>query len=282
MPAARITECFDKARAESRAALIAYLMVGDPDLETSYAAAEALIENGADILELGAPFTDPMADGPAIQAAGQRALMAGARLDDVLSVARRLRANHPSTPLILMGYANPIHHRGYEAFASAAADAGVDGTIVVDLPPEEDAPLRAAYAPHGLAVIRMAAPTTLNGRMDAVAAGASGFIYYVSITGVTGGRRASPADIAPGVALARKASGLPVAVGFGIRTPDQAAEIARIADGVVVGTAFVEHAASAKEQNDASIAVEGMGRLAAELSAALRSPAARRDTAQEA
>ena len=268
MPVARISTRFEAARAEGRAALVAYLMGGDPDLETSYQALCALRDNGADIIELGAPFTDPMADGPAIQKAALRALASHTTLADVIALAKRFRQDDSETPLVLMGYANPIFCMGYETFAAAAADAGIDGTIVVDLPPEEDAPLRAAYAPHDLAVIRLATPTTTEARMKTVAQGASGFLYYVSVAGVTGAGSATASDIAEGVAMARRISGLPVAVGFGVRTGEQARDMARIADGVVVGSAFVAHAEAAGTGGTDAVA-KGMGTLAAELRAAL-------------
>ncbi|MEL6258168.1 MAG: tryptophan synthase subunit alpha [Pseudomonadota bacterium] len=271
MPRDRIDALFRSTRGEGRAALVAYLMIGDPDLETSFHAACALIENGADILELGAPFTDPMADGPSIQLAGQRSLAAGTTIDDVLSIAKRIRDLHPNTPLILMGYANPVLKMGFEAFADAAQASGLDGTILVDLPPEEDAPLRAAYARHELAVIRLATPTTTEARMSEIARGASGFLYFVSVTGVTGARRAEPTAIADKIDLARRVSNLPVCVGFGVRTPDEAAAMAEIADGVVVGSAFVDHVARANDAGDPAAAPRGMGGLAAKLSAAIKS-----------
>lgn len=270
MPVSRINARFDKVRDENRAALVTYLMAGDPDLETSFAAMCALRDNGADVIELGAPFTDPMADGPAIQKAGQRSLSAGTKLSDVLALACRFRETDADTPLILMGYANPVHSMGYEAFAAAAAKAGIDGTIIVDLPPEEDAPLRAAYAGHGLAVIRLATPTTTEARMKTVAEGASGFLYYVAVTGVTGAGSADPSAISGGVAMARRVSGLPVCVGFGVRTGEQAVAMAGIADGVVVGSALVEHAGKAAESQRFAEAVSGMGKLALELSTAIK------------
>ncbi len=270
MPVSRINARFDKVRDENRAALVTYLMAGDPDLETSFAAMCALRDNGADVIELGAPFTDPMADGPAIQKAGQRSLSAGTTLSDVLALAGRFRETDADTPLILMGYANPVHSMGYEAFAAAAAKAGIDGTVIVDLPPEEDAPLRAAYAGHGLAVIRLATPTTTEARMKTVAEGASGFLYYVAVTGVTGAGSADPSAISGGVAMARRVSGLPVCVGFGVRTGEQAAAMAGIADGVVVGSALVEHARQAAESRRLAEAVSGMGKLALELSTAIK------------
>ena len=271
MPTQRITDRFDKVRAENRAALVTYIMAGDPDPETSYQALCALRDNGADIIELGAPFTDPMADGPAIQRAGQRSLKAGTTLADVLALAKRFRADDKETPLILMGYANPVFHMGYEAFASAAADSGIDGTIIVDLPPEEDHELRRAYEKYGLSVIRLATPTTTDRRIAAVADGASGFLYYVAVAGVTGAGSADPDDIREGVDRARKVSGLPVCVGFGVRTGEQAAAMARISDGVVVGSAFVDHVRLALESGDTGSIAGRIGGLAKELSDALRS-----------
>lgn len=240
MTVSRISAAFERAKTENRKTLVAYIMAGDPDLETSFEALKTLVANGADIIELGAPFTDPMADGPSIQRAGQRSLKAGTRLKDVLALARRFREENTETPIILMGYANPVHNQGYDAFAAAASEAGIDGTILVDLPPEEDAPIRQAYAPYDLAVIRLATPTTDEKRMKVIADGASGFLYYVSVTGVTGARKPVASDIAPGIELARNVSGLPVCVGFGIKTAEQAREMAEFADGVVVGSAFVD------------------------------------------
>ena len=269
MPTSRITARFDKVRAEGRAALVSYIMAGDPDLETSYKALCALRDNGADIIELGAPFTDPMADGPAIQRAGQRSLKACTKLTDVLALAKRFREEDQDTPLILMGYANPVFHLGYSAFADAAADAGIDGTILVDLPPEEDHELREAYARHEISVIRLATPTTTEKRIAKVAEGASGFLYYVAVAGVTGSGSADPEDIREGVERARRVSGLPVCVGFGVRTGEQAAAMAAIADGVVVGSAFVDHVRTSLEAGTPDEIPSKIGALAAELSGAL-------------
>ena len=269
MPTSRITARFEKAKAENRAALVSYLMAGDPDLEASFQAMCALRDNGADIIELGAPFTDPMADGPAIQKAGLRALANKTTLKDVLALAARFREDDQDTPLILMGYANPVHSMGYEAFADAAFSAGIDGTIIVDLPPEEDAELRDAYQAYDLSVIRLATPTTTEERMIKIADGASGFLYYVAVAGVTGAGSADPQDIRAGVEMARNLSGLPVCVGFGVKTGSQAADMAKIADGVVVGSAFVEHARRASEAGEPMQAASGMGALARELSEAI-------------
>lgn len=270
MPTSRIVARFDKVKGEGRAALVSYLMAGDPDLESSYQALCAVRDNGADLIELGAPFTDPMADGPAIQKAALRALANKTTLNDVLALAKRFREDDQETPLILMGYANPVHTIGYEAFAEAAADAGIDGTILVDLPPEEDQPIRNAYAKHELSVIRLATPTTDEARMAKVAEGASGFLYYVAVAGVTGAGSADPEDIRDGIEMAQRVSGLPVCVGFGIKTGEQAAAMAKVADGVVVGSAFVEQARLATVSKTPQITAEKMGELARELSAALK------------
>jgi len=275
MTTSRITARFEKTKAEGRAALVAYLMAGDPDLETSFAAMQALRDNGADIIELGAPFTDPMADGPSIQRAGLRSLKAGTKLTDVLALAKRFRETDTDTPLILMGYANPIHHMGFAAFADAAAEAGIDGVITVDLPPEEDAPLRTELAGRNISVIRLATPTMTEDRLTAISDGASGFVYFVAVTGVTGAGSAKPADIARKVDRVRQATGLPICVGFGVRTGAQAAEMAHIADGVVVGSAFVDHAAKALETGQFSDAPEGMGALAKTLSEAIAGAASK-------
>ncbi|MEM9376726.1 MAG: tryptophan synthase subunit alpha [Pseudomonadota bacterium] len=273
MPTSRIVSRFQKVKAEGRAALVAYLMAGDPDLEMSYQALCAVRDNGADVIELGAPFTDPMADGPAIQKAALRALANKTTLTDVLALAKRFREDDQDTPLILMGYTNPVHMMGYENFAAMAADAGIDGTILVDLPPEEDHPIRDAYAAHNLSVIRLATPTTNEARMAKVAEGASGFLYYVAVAGVTGASSADPEDIRVGVEMAQRVSGLPVCVGFGIKTGEQAAAMAGIADGVVVGSAFVEHARLASVAKAPQMVVDGMGQLALELSTALKGKA---------
>lgn len=270
MPTSRIAARFDKVKAEGRAALVTYLMAGDPDLEASYQALCALRDNGADVIELGAPFTDPMADGPAIQKAALRALANKTKLTDVLALAKRFREDDSDTPLILMGYANPVHSMGYATFATQAAEAGIDGTILVDLPPEEDQALRDEYAKYDLSVIRLATPTTNEARMVKVAEGASGFLYYVAVAGVTGAGSANPEDIRAGVDMARRVSGLPVCVGFGVKTGVQAAEMAKIADGVVVGSAFVEHARLASEGGAPHLTGMKMGELAQELSAALK------------
>ena len=220
-------------------AFVAYIMGGDPDLAASQALMNALPGAGVDIVELGFPFTDPMADGPTIEEAGIRARKAGASLRSVLEMAVAFRTEHPDVPVILMGYANPVYQMGYANFAQAALDAGVDGLILVDLPPEEDKELRAEMDARGLSLIRLATPTTDAARLPAVVSGSRGFVYYVSMTGVTGGALDSGGSVADQVARVREASGLPVVVGFGVKTPERAAEIAAQADGVVVGSAIV-------------------------------------------
>lgn len=229
----------DAVFAKDRPAFVAYIMGGDPDAETSQRVMNALPDAGVDIIELGFPFTDPMADGPVIEEAGIRARKAGATLTSVLEMAKTFRAQDTDTPIILMGYANPVYQMGYEAFSDAASRAGVDGAIIVDLPPEEDGPLRQAMDARDMSLIRLATPTTDAARLPLVVSGSSGFVYYVSMTGVTGGALESGGSVAEQVARVRHAANLPVIVGFGVKTPDRAAEIGRDADGVVVGSAIV-------------------------------------------
>jgi len=249
MTVARLDERFAQLKREGRAGFVAYVMAGDPDAATSLAVLTGLPGVGADIIELGFPFSDPMADGPAIQRAALRALEAGMTLEGTLQLARRFREGDRTTPLVLMGYLNPILSHGLEAFATDAAAAGVDGVIVVDCPPEEADPVLAAFEPAGLALIRLATPTTDAARLPTVVKRTSGFVYYVSVAGVTGVKAADAEAVAPAVARVRAASGLPVAVGFGIRTPEQAAAVARVADAAVVGTALVDACAEAVAQN---------------------------------
>lgn len=236
----RLSTRFASLKRENRAALVAYIMASDPDHETCLEILKGLPAAGADVIELGFPFTDPMADGPSIQKAALRALKAGGSLKQTLDLARRFRETDQHTPLILMGYANPIESMGYEAFASAMRESGADGAIVVDLPPEEDAPLRAAFAKHDLSIIRLATPTTNDHRLTKVLEGASGFLYYVSVAGVTGANAATAEAVKVAVSRLKRATDLPVAVGFGVREPDAARAIAQDADAVVVGSAFVD------------------------------------------
>lgn len=218
-------------------AFVAFITAGDGDTAANL---DALVAGGADVIELGMPFTDPMADGPAIQAANLRSLGAGTTTADVLQIATDFRARHPDVPLVLMGYANPMIRRGAEWFADAAGKAGVDGIICVDIPPEEDGELGPALRDAGIAPIRLATPTTDAARLPQVLEGSGGFLYYVSVAGITGKQQAAMDSIEANVARIKQSTDLPVAVGFGVRTPDQAAEIAKVADGVVVGSAFVD------------------------------------------
>jgi len=236
----RIKATFAGLKAQGRAALIPFVEAFDPDRETSLALLKGMAANGADIIEIGVPFTDPMADGPIIQAAGRRALDAGASLRGVLGIVREFREGNESTPIVLMGYLNPILSYGVEAFACDAAAAGVDGLIVVDLPTEEADLLLPAAAAHELDFIRLIAPTTSDERLPKVLAGSSGFVYYVSITGITGTRTATAEDLARDIPRIRKATNLPIAVGFGVRTPEQAAIVARYADAAIVASALIE------------------------------------------
>lgn len=249
MSKSRIEARFAKLKAENRAAFIPYIMAGDPDAGVTAAILRDLPAAGADLIELGFPFSDPMAEGPPIQRAAQRALVKGMTLTGVFELARGFRADDATTPLILMGYMNLVLHRGIEAFARDAADAGVDGLIIVDCPPEEAGPLADALDENHVSLIRLATPTSDDARLKVIAARTSGFVYYVSVTGVTGAKEADEVAVAPHVERVRKASGLPVAVGFGIRTPERAAAVARIADAAVVGSALVDELAKAIDAN---------------------------------
>jgi tryptophan synthase alpha chain len=236
----RIETRFAEIAREGRAALVTFVMGGDPDLETSLAVLKALPAAGADVLELGMPFTDPMADGPAIQAAGLRALAAGTTLTKLLKLVAEFRTTDAETPLILMGYYNPIYVYGVARFLADAKAAGVDGLIVVDLPPEEDSELCMPALEAGLAFIRLATPTTDDRRLPAVLAHTAGFVYYVSITGITGAATPDYGKVAGAVMRLKQHTSLPVAVGFGVKNAENAAAIAEVADGVVVGSALVE------------------------------------------
>ncbi|MFP4519216.1 MAG: tryptophan synthase subunit alpha [Oceanicaulis sp.] len=236
----RLSPTFARLAQENTAGFVAYVMAGDPDADTTLAMMRGLADKGADVIELGVPFTDPMADGPTIQRAAIRALEGGMTLAGVLDIVRRFRETNDETPVVLMGYANPFFSRGYAEAAKAMSDAGADGVICVDIPPEEDAEFRTALHGRGLAFVRLAAPTTSDERLPQVVTHASGFVYYVSTTGVTGAGSGETGDIAAAVNRVRKASGLPVAVGFGVKTPERAAEIGKVADAVVVGSAIVD------------------------------------------
>ena len=236
----RIDRRFAALEQEGRAALVTFTIAGDPDHETSLAIAKALPKAGADLIELGMPFTDPMADGPAIQAAGVRALAAGARMTKTLALVRAFREGDDATPIVLMGYYNPIYIYGVDKFLADAKAAGVDGLIVVDLPPEEDEELCLPALRAGLNFIRLATPTTDDKRLPAVLANTSGFVYYVSVAGITGSAAPDPKRVTEAVARIKRHTKLPVAVGFGVRTAQAAAAIARGADGVVVGSALVD------------------------------------------
>ena len=236
----RIDDTFARLRAENRKAFVTYIMAGDPDAGTTKEIVRGLGAAGVDVIELGLPFTDPMADGPTIQLAGQRALDGGMTLQGTLDIVRDLRAHDETTPVVLMGYYNPIYSCGVDRFLDEAREAGVDGLIVVDLPPEEDDELCIPAQKAGINFIRLATPTTDDKRLPKVLQNTSGFVYYVSVTGITGTAEAQSADVAPEVARIKSQTELPVIVGFGIKTPEAAESIASIADGAVVGSAIVD------------------------------------------
>ncbi|MEX3014204.1 tryptophan synthase subunit alpha [Gymnodinialimonas hymeniacidonis] len=242
----RIDDTFARLQASGKKAFVSYIMAGDPDYDTALAVMKGLPNAGVDIIELGLPFTDPMADGATIQLAGQRALEGGMTLEKTLQMARDFRAGDDTTPIVLMGYYNPIYSRGVEQFLTDAKEAGIDGLIVVDLPPEEDDELCIPAQAAGLNFIRLATPTTDDARLPAVLTNTSGFVYYVSITGITGAAAAEATDVAPEVARIKAKTDLPVIVGFGIRTPEASQAIASVADGCVVGSAIVSEIAAGK------------------------------------
>ncbi len=235
----RIDDTFADLAREGRKAFVAYVMAGHPEYEQSLEIVKGLPGAGVDIIELGLPFTDPMADGPTIQLAGQQALEAGMTLEKTLGLASAFRETDQKTPIVLMGYYNPIYSRGVERFLREANEAGIDGLIIVDLPPEEDAELCLPAQAAGLNFIRLATPTTDDKRLPRVLQNTSGFVYYVSITGITGSAEAEATDVGPEVARIREQGGLPVVVGFGVNTPEKSRAIAEVADGVVVGSAIV-------------------------------------------
>ena len=270
----RIERRFAALKKEGRAALVTFTMAGDPDYETSLAIAKALPKAGADVIELGMPFTDPMADGPAIQAAGLRALKAGQRMTKTLTLVREFRKDDDETPIVLMGYYNPIYVYGNDRFLGDARSAGVDGLIVVDLPPEEDEELCLPSLKAGLNFIRLATPTTDDKRLPTVLNHTSGFVYYVSVTGITGAAAPDTARVAAAVARIKRHTGLPVAVGFGVKTPEQARAIAQGADGVVVGSALVDALRQSLDKNGKAGAgtVKAVTGLVSTLAQGLRSP----------
>jgi tryptophan synthase alpha chain len=239
----RIERRFAALRAEGRAGLVTYLTAGDPDPDTSARLFSGLAAAGADLIEIGMPFSDPMADGLVIQEAGQRALKQGMTLRRTLALVRELRRGNDATPIVLMGYYNPIYRYGADAFARDAVSAGVDGVIVVDLPPEEDAELTGPARAAGLDFVRLATPTSNDRRLPRIVERASGFVYYVAIAGITGTRSADAVSVAAAVTRLRRFTELPIAVGFGIRTPEQAAAVARAADAAVVGSSLVQRLA---------------------------------------
>ncbi len=242
----RIDAKFAELSAAGKKAFVTYVMAGDPNYETSLEIVKGLPGAGVDIIELGLPFTDPMADGPTIQLAGQRALEAGMTLEKTLQLAADFRKEDDTTPIVLMGYYNPIYSRGVDRFLADAKTAGIDGLIIVDLPPEEDAELCLPAQAAGLNFIRLATPTTDDARLPRVLQNTSGFVYYVSITGITGAAEAEAADVAPEVARIKAATDLPIIVGFGIKTPERAEIIASISDGAVVGSAIVAEIGNGK------------------------------------
>jgi tryptophan synthase alpha chain len=254
----RIDAKFAELHAAGRKAFVSYIMAGDPDMETSLAVMKGLPEAGVDVIELGVPFTDPMADGPTIQLAGQRALASGMTLSKALGMVAEFRKGDNTTPIVLMGYYNPIYNRGVPRFLADATAAGVDGLIVVDLPPEEDEELCLPANAAGLNFIRLATPTTDDKRLPKVLQNTSGFVYYVSITGITGAAAAEAADVAPEVARIKAQTDLPVIVGFGIRTPETAQTIASVADGCVVGSAIVSEIAKGRSVAEVLDFVRGL------------------------
>ncbi len=263
----RLETRFAELKQEGRAALVTFVTAGDPDYDTSLQILKGLPAAGADVIELGMPFTDPMADGPAIQLANLRALAGKQNMRKTLQMVREFREDDSTTPLVLMGYFNPIHHYGVPRFVEDALAAGVDGLIVVDLPPEHNEDLCDPAQAAGIDFIRLTTPTTDDQRLPVVLNGSSGFVYYVSVAGVTGAGSATLEHVEEAVARLKRHTDLPVCVGFGIRTPEQAAAIARLTDGVVVGSALIDQIASAKSSEEA---VEGVLGLCREISAGVR------------
>jgi len=263
----RLANCFEACRSENRAALIGYLTAGDPDPEVSAQLLQTLARH-ADIVEIGMPFSDPMADGPVIQAASERALAAGTTMKDVFRLASQTRKQSPTAGIVLMGYANVAYAMGYGVFACQAALAGVDGVLLVDIPPEESADMDAALAEHKLHSIRLVAPTSSEARRELAARSAGGFIYYVSLTGITGAKMGEMEEINHQITQLRKQSDLPICVGFGIKTPEQAAKVAAFADGVVVGSQFVSQIF--EHSSDYCAMLEAMDGVAGEMREAMQ------------
>ena len=268
----RIENCFAQAKAQNRAILGCFVTAGDPDAETAEMVLDTLVENGADFIELGMPFSDPMADGPAIQASSLRAIKAGMTLEKTLKMAGDFRAKHPHTPLILMGYFNPIYIYGADKFLDDAAEAGVDGLIIVDLPPEEDSELCDPATAKGLDFIRLVTPTTLGDRLETVLNKAGGFVYYVAIAGITGTKSAETDSIKTAMQRISGATELPAVTGFGIRTAEQAGKVAQLGDGVVVGSALVQHIEAASETTplNRDKLLQDIGSFCAELAQAMQ------------
>lgn len=267
----RIARCFSEAKSENRAVLGMFVSAGDPEAGLSEQILDVLVSNGADFIELGMPFSDPMADGPSIQAASLRALRSGMNLQGTLDMTAAVRAEFPDLPIILMGYYNPIYIYGNEAFLAAAAAAGADGLIIVDLPVEEDSELARPTREAGLDFIRLVTPTTRGARLEKVLAEASGFVYYVAVAGITGTKSAASETIAEAVSAIRAATDLPVVTGFGIRTPQQAAAAGAAGDGVVVGSALVDRIAESAEKGEEAEQIAGETEaFVAALAAALR------------
>ncbi|MBW2271703.1 MAG: tryptophan synthase subunit alpha [Deltaproteobacteria bacterium] len=262
----RLGDRFAALRERGEAALVCFVTAGDPDLESSEALVLSMAESGADVIEIGMPFSDPIAEGPTIQRASERALAGGVNLRAILEMVRGLRSK-VEVPLVLMGYANPVHTMGYDAFSKSAAEAGVDGIIIADLPPEEGAPLYDKCNAAGVDCVLLAAPTTTPERMQLLVEKTRGFLYYVSLTGVTGARSELAGGIEDAVRSAQSLARVPVCVGFGIATPEQAREVGRYADGVVVGSAIIDRIEGAANREDA---VDAVARFVAELKNALR------------
>lgn len=260
----RISATFEALKKANKKALVTFIMAGDPDKTMTVPLMHALVASGADVIEIGMPFSDPMADGKTIQAAGIRALAAGTRLTDIFAMVKDFRKTDSHTPVVLMGYANPAFHMGYEAFCKHAKDAGVDGVIMVDLPPEEESELTQFFKDCDLDFIRLITPTSKEERLKMLAESSSGFIYFISVAGTTGGKSADAAVVGMQLAELKKHTSLPVCVGFGIKTPEQAHAFANIGDGIVVGSALVDAIA-----NNPNVAVESASKFVKSLSSAL-------------